>query len=85
MYFSLSPLGKGWRHSIEQTWILFTQECFVPNLIEIGPVSLEKEKKMWKVYKKDNDNDKENRQIVIRKANLSLRFMWILNIQLFKY
>ena len=28
--------------SFEQTWILFTQWCFVPNLVEIGPAVLEK-------------------------------------------
>ena len=27
--------------SFEQTWIPFTQGCFVPSLIEIGPVVLE--------------------------------------------
>ena len=50
----LSPLGKGRGPSIEQTWIPFTQECFVPSLVEIGPVVLEKKMKMWKVY--DNDD-----------------------------
>ena len=35
----LSPLGKGKGHSFEQTWIHFTQGCFVPiKLVEIGPV-----------------------------------------------
>ena len=39
----LSPLGKGKGHSFEQTWIHFTQGCFVPiKLVEIGPVVLEK-------------------------------------------
>ena len=28
--------------SFEQTWILVTQGCFVPSLVEIGPVVLEK-------------------------------------------
>ena len=28
--------------SFEQTWIPFTQGCFVPSLVEIGPVILEK-------------------------------------------
>ena len=44
--------------SFEQTWIPFTQECFVCNLVEIGLVVLEKKMKMWKVHDKDNkDND----------------------------
>ena len=45
MYFRyfviISPLEKGWA-LFEQTWILFTQECFVPNLDETGTVILEK-------------------------------------------
>ena len=32
----LSPLGKGWGPSFEQTWIPFTPGCFVPILVEIG-------------------------------------------------
>ena len=28
--------------SFEETWIPFTQECFVPRLVEIGPFVLEK-------------------------------------------
>ena len=44
------PLEK-WRcPSFEQTWIPFTQGCFVPSLAEIGPVVLEK-MKMWKIYR----------------------------------
>ena len=38
----------------------FTQECFVPSLVEIGPVVLEK-MKMWKVYNA-NDNDDNNNE-----------------------
>ena len=29
-------------NSFENTWIPFIQECFVPNLVETGPVVLEK-------------------------------------------
>ena len=37
--------------SFEQTWIPFTQGCFVPKLVEIGPVVLEKNiLKFCKVY-----------------------------------
>ena len=35
----LSPLGKGCIG--EQTWIYFTPKCFVPCLVEIGPVVLD--------------------------------------------
>ena len=34
----LSPLGKGKEPSFEQTWIPFTQGCFVPSLVEIDRV-----------------------------------------------
>ena len=36
--------------SFEQTWIPFTQGCFVPNLVEIAPVVLEKKSKIEQVY-----------------------------------
>ena len=39
-YFLLSPHGKGCGPSFEQTWIPFTQGCFVPSLAEIGPAVL---------------------------------------------
>ena len=35
------PLEKGMHLQYEQTLILFTQVCFLPNLVEIGPVVLE--------------------------------------------
>ena len=39
----LSSLGKGQGPSFEQNKIPFTQECFVPSLVEIGSLVLEKE------------------------------------------
>ena len=36
--------------SFEQNWIPFTEGYFVPSLVEIGPMALEK--KMWKVFKR---------------------------------
>jgi hypothetical protein len=38
----LSPLGEGLFPSFEQTWIPSTQGWFVPSLVKIGPVVLEK-------------------------------------------
>ena len=38
----ISPPGKGRDPSFEQTWIPFTKEYFVPSLVGIGPVVLEK-------------------------------------------
>ena len=60
MDFHYSVIISPWKKagpSFEQTWIPFTQGCFVPSLVEIGPVVLEKKMKLWKVY--DNDNDGE--------------------------
>ena len=45
MYFAislLSPLGKGHGPSFEQIWIPITQGCFVPSMVKIGQVVLEK-------------------------------------------
>ena len=60
----ISPWKKSWGPSFEETWILITQGYFVPSLVEIDPVILEK-MKMWKDY--DNNND-GHRQILIRKV-----------------
>ena len=46
--------------SFEETWIPFTQGCFVPSLVEIGSVVLKKKMKMWKVYDNDDDTDNAN-------------------------
>ena len=43
--------------SFEQTKIPFTLARFVPSLVEIGPVVLEKMKKMCKVYDDDDDDN----------------------------
>ena len=57
--------------SLEQTWIPITQGCFVPSLVEIGPVVLEKKMKMWKVYDNDNnDNDDGQRTNFDQKSSL---------------
>ena len=56
----LSPLLVGRGPSFEQTWIPFNQEYFVPSLVEIGPVVLEKKMKMWKVYRQmDGQTDRQ--------------------------
>ena len=47
----LSPLGKGRGPSFEQTWVPFTQTCFVLSLVKISPVVLVKKMKMRKVYR----------------------------------
>ena len=48
--FLLSRLGKGCDHSCEQTWTnLITHWRFMPNLVQIDLIVLEKMTKMWKV------------------------------------
>ena len=56
---------------------------FMPSLVEIGPVVLEK-KKMWKVYNNDYEDyydalTMDNGQIVIRKAHSSFWLRWAKN------
>ena len=44
MYFCYFVIFSPWKRagpSFEQTWIPFTKGCFVPSLVEIGPVVLE--------------------------------------------
>ena len=56
----LSPVGKGNGPSLEQTWIPFTQGCFVPSYVKLGPVVLEKKSKIRKVYKQtDGQTDRQ--------------------------
>ena len=52
----ISP-WKRMGHSFEQTWFPLTNWCFVPSLVEIDPVVLEKKMKLWKVYDNDNTDD----------------------------
>ena len=63
MYFRYLVIISPWRRagrSFEQTWIPFTQGCFVPSLVEIGPVVLKKKMKMWKVYRRtDRQKDRQ--------------------------
>ena len=54
MYFRYFLIISPWKRAGPFIWtnlIPFTQECFVPSLVEIGPVVLEKKMKMWKVYR----------------------------------
>ena len=70
LFVKLSPLGKGRGPSFEQTWIPFTQGCFVPSSVEIGVLVLEKKMKMWKVSRQT-----EGRK-AISKAHLSFQLRW---------
>ena len=54
------PLEKCVTLYFNKTWIPFTEGCIVLNLVEIGPVVLEKKMKMWKVYDNVNNNANNN-------------------------
>ena len=55
LYFIISPLVKGRGPTFEQTWIHVTQGCFVPSLVEIGPVVLKRKMKMWRFKDRRTD------------------------------
>ena len=58
----LSPLRK--RHVLsceKKTWIAITQGCFMPSLVKIGPIVLEKKMKMWKLLT-DRWNDRQTNE-----------------------
>ena len=53
-YFAIiCPLENG-----VAPWIPFTQLCFVPSLVEIGPRHFEKKMKMCQVYEHMNNGQK---------------------------
>ena len=57
--------------SFEQIEIILYGGCFVPSLIEIGPVVLEKKTTMWKVYNNNNNNGQNYDQ----KSSLELKWV----------
>ena len=66
----LPHLGKGRGPSIEQNRIPFTKGCFVPSLVEISPVVLEKKIKYEKftMTTTTTTTATDNGQTLIRKA-----------------
>ena len=58
LFCNYLPLKKG--GALDLNKFPFKQGCFVPNLVEIGPVVLKKKMEMWKVYD-DDDKDDEQR------------------------
>ena len=78
MYFRYFIIISTWNRAGPFIWTKLNPlhlGCFVPCFVEIGPVFLEKKMKMQKVYANDDDD----RQILIRKAHLSLRLRWAKN------
>ena len=67
----LSPLEKEHDPSFEQIWIPITQGCFLPSLVEIGPVVLEK-MKMWKFYRRTDRQTDRRRTTGDQESSLEL-------------
>jgi hypothetical protein len=75
------PLEKGnpiHLNNLEQFRSLSPQGWFVPNLIRIGPVVLEKKVENVKVYIQ-TDGQTDDGQRAIRKAHLSFQLRWAKN------
>ena len=63
MYFHNFVIISPWNRAGSFIWINlnpFTQGCFVPSLVEIGQVVLEKKMKMWQVYDNNDDDNKDS-------------------------
>ena len=78
MYFRCFVIISPWKkvgHSFEQTWIPFIQGYFVPSLVEISQVVLEK-KMNEKFTDGRTDRQTDDGRQVIRKAHLSFQFRW---------
>jgi hypothetical protein len=66
LYFYIFTIISPWKLSITiiwSVWIPFNQGCFLPCLVEIGMVVLEKKLKMWKVYRQTNDGWSEKLEL----------------------
>ena len=78
MYFRYFVIISPWKRTgplFEQICNPIIQGCFVPILVEIGPVVLEKKMKMGKVY--DNDANDDGLRIKFdQKSSLELRLRW---------
>ena len=79
MYFRYFVIISPWKRTgpfIWTNWIPFTQVCFVLSLVEIGPMVLEKKKKIWKVFNDDDNNDDGQRTNCDPKSTVSLWLIW---------
>ena len=68
-YFIIISLCKRAGPFIEQTWIPFTQGYFLPSLVEIGPVVLEKK---MKIYRQTDGRTNRRRMTGDQKSSLEL-------------
>ena len=72
MYFRYLVIISPWKRAEPFIWMNlnpFSQGCFVPSLVEIAPVALEKKMKCESLRT-------DNGQTLFRKAYLSLRLRW---------
>ena len=74
-YFVIISPSKGGKASFVQTWIPFTQGCFVSSFVKIGLVVHEKKSKIGKVYR-PTDRQTDDGQKAIRRAHLSFQLRW---------
>jgi hypothetical protein len=78
VYFYSFAIISSWKRAIpfvwkkNPTWIPFTQVWFVPSLVKIGPVVLEKKSKMLKVYRQ-TDRQTDGRRPT---PHLSFQLRW---------
>ena len=69
----LSPFRKERGPSFIQTWILITRGCFVPSLVKIGLLVLEKKSKIVKFYRRtDGQTDDGRRTTGNQKSSFEL-------------
>ena len=75
----ISPWKRAWLF-IWTNWNPLHQGCFVPSLVEIGPVVLDKKIKLWKVYRQTDgqmDGRTDDGRRAIRKTHFSFKLRWV--------
>ena len=73
MYFHNIAIISTWKGSSLLHLMSTGLKCFVSSLVVIGPVILKVKFKLWKVHDNNNEDNYNSRQILIRKACLSLQ------------
>ena len=73
MYFHNIAIISTWKGSSLLHLMSTGLKCFVSSLVVIGPVILKVKFKLWKVHDNNNEDNYNSRQILIRKARLSLQ------------
>ena len=71
-------LGKGRGRSFEETWVSFTQVCFVSCLVEIDLVV---EASLWKVYDDDGQQTKCDQKSSLDSSDQKTKRQWVRTIR----